>query len=88
MSPGARPTSVPSGILIHPTVRPQYTSVSVQTGQTGYNGPVAYGVPLRATVAQNTAINDARLAPTPKPEVEIRRKPHKRTRSTRHPIQL
>jgi len=29
-----------------------------------------------------TAINDARLAPTPKPEVEIWRKPHKRTRST------
>jgi len=26
-----------------------------------------------------TAINDAQLTPTPKPEVEIRRKPHKRT---------
>jgi len=26
-----------------------------------------------------TAINDARLAPTPKPELEIWRKPHKRT---------
>jgi len=33
-------------------------------------------------------INDARLAPTPKPEVEIRRKPHKRTRSTWLPIRL
>ena len=26
MSPGMRPTSVPSGILIHPTVSPQYTN--------------------------------------------------------------
>jgi len=25
--PGPRPTSVPSGILIHPTVCPQYTNV-------------------------------------------------------------
>jgi len=28
MSPGPRPTSVPSGILIHPTVWPQYTNVT------------------------------------------------------------
>ena len=40
MSPGTRPTSVPSGILIHQTVWPQYTNVTgTQTGQT-YNGPV------------------------------------------------
>jgi len=39
MSPGLRPTSVPSGILIHPTVCSQYTNVTdrqdKQTGQTG-----------------------------------------------------
>jgi len=46
MSPGPRPTSVPSGILIHPTVWPQYTNVTDRTditdrtGQTN-NGPVA-----------------------------------------------
>ena len=35
MSPGTRPISVPSGILIHPTVWPQYTNVTDrQTGQT------------------------------------------------------
>jgi len=28
MWPGPRPTSVPSGILIHPTVWPQYTNVT------------------------------------------------------------
>ena len=28
MSPGSRPTSVPSGILIHPTIWPQYTNVT------------------------------------------------------------
>jgi len=28
MSPGMRPTSVPSGILIHPAVCPQYTNVT------------------------------------------------------------
>jgi len=38
MSPGPRPTSVPSGILIHPTVWPQYTNdtdrqTDRQTGQ-------------------------------------------------------
>jgi len=27
-SPGPRPTSLPSGILIHPTVSPQYTNVT------------------------------------------------------------
>jgi len=33
---GPMPTSVPSGILIHPTVWPQYTNVTYrQTGQTG-----------------------------------------------------
>jgi len=31
MSPGPRPISVPSGILIHPTVWPQYTNVTDRT---------------------------------------------------------
>jgi len=33
--PGPRPTSISSGILIHPTVWPQYTNVTIQTD----NGP-------------------------------------------------
>jgi len=32
-SPGPRPTSLPSGILIHPTVWPQYTNVTRQDRQ-------------------------------------------------------
>jgi len=32
--PGPRPTSVPSFILIHPTVWPQYTNVTDRTGHT------------------------------------------------------
>jgi len=36
MSPGPRPTSVPSGILMHPTICPQYTNVTDR-----HNGPVA-----------------------------------------------
>jgi len=35
LSPGPRPTSVPSDILIHPTIWPQYTDVRQD------NGPVA-----------------------------------------------
>jgi len=36
LSPGPRPTSVPSGILIHPVVWPQYTNVTdSQDSQTG-----------------------------------------------------
>ena len=44
--PGPRPTSVPSGILIHPTVWPQYTNVSGrQTDRHDIqdNGPIAMG---------------------------------------------
>ena len=47
------PTSVPSGILIHPTVWPQYTNVTDrqdrQTDMTD-NGPIAHGEPLLVTV--------------------------------------
>jgi len=38
VSPGLRPTSVPSDILIHPTVWPQYTNVTHRQD----NGPVAW----------------------------------------------
>jgi len=44
MWPGLRPTSLPSGILIHPTVWPQYTNVTDKTDrQTDRqdNGPIA-----------------------------------------------
>ena len=33
MWPGPRPTSIPSGILIHPTVWPQYTNVTDRQGR-------------------------------------------------------
>ena len=47
MSPGLRPTSVPSGILIHPTIWPQYTVTDRQD-----NSLVAQGEPLLVRVAQ------------------------------------
>ena len=51
MSPGSRSTSVPSGILIHPTVWPQYTNVTaLQTGQTGQR---FRGIGRRRTVTCN-----------------------------------
>jgi len=37
ISPGPKPTSVPSGTLIHPAVWPQYTNVRDRTD----NGPIA-----------------------------------------------
>ena len=37
MLSGPRPITVPSGILIHPTIWPQYTNVTDRTGQ---NGPI------------------------------------------------
>ena len=68
MSPGPRPTSVPSGIPIHPTVWPQYTNVTDRTDRR----MVSY---IGWTVTRNgrpkPATNNYRLAPTPKPEVEI-----------------
>ena len=51
MSPGPRPTSTPSGILIHPTVLPQYTNVTDrQTGQTDNGHRI--GRTVLQTVAQ------------------------------------
>ena len=51
MSHGSRPTSVPSGILIHPAVC--HNTRTLQTGKTDreVNGPVAYGGPALVTVA-------------------------------------
>jgi len=42
MWPASRPISVPSGILIHPTVWPQYTDVTDRID----NSPIAYGEPF------------------------------------------
>ena len=39
---GPRPISVPSGILIHPTIWSQYTNVTDRTD----NGPITQGEPL------------------------------------------
>jgi len=47
MPPGPRPNSVPSGILIYPTVWPQHTNVDRQD-----NGPVALDKLLLVTGAQ------------------------------------
>ena len=46
--PGARPTCVPSLIMIRPTVWPQYIDViDVTDRETGQdNGPIAYGEPF------------------------------------------
>ena len=41
LSPSPRLTSVPSGILIHPTVWPQYTNVTDSLRQDKHNGPIA-----------------------------------------------
>ena len=49
VSPGPRPTPVPSSILIHPTVWPQYTNVTDrQTGQRSHS----IGRTVLQTVAQ------------------------------------
>jgi len=42
MSPGPRPISIPSDILIHPTVWPQYTNVTDRQDI----GPLALGEPF------------------------------------------
>jgi len=42
MALGPRPTSMPSGILINPTVCPQYTNVTGRQDRQN-NGPVASG---------------------------------------------
>jgi len=46
ISPGPRPTSLPSGTLIHPTIWPQHTNVTDRHTDRTDNGPVAYGETL------------------------------------------
>ena len=58
----------PSGILIHPTVWPQYVNV---TDRTDWESSRSTGLTATCNGRPKPAINDAPLAPTPKPEVEI-----------------
>ena len=51
MWPGPRPTSVPSGILIYPTVWPQYANVTDRTDRIGQR-PDSIGRTVLQTVAQ------------------------------------
>ena len=51
MSPGPRPTSVPSGIFIHPTLWPQYTNVA---DTTDIDSAGQRSRSIGRTVAQNT----------------------------------
>jgi len=54
---GRGPTSIPSGIWIHPNVWPQYTNVTDrQTGQTD-NGPLAYVEPFYKRPLKNRRID-------------------------------
>jgi len=58
MWPGPRPTSVPSGILIHPTVWPQYTNVTDRTDrqtdrQTGQRSDRWQGEPFYKRSSNN-----------------------------------
>ena len=52
MWPGLRPTSVPSGILIHPAIWTQYTNVTDRQDRQD-NGPIAFGEPLLVMVPKN-----------------------------------
>jgi len=60
MSPGPRPTSTPSGILIHPTVG--HNTPTLQTEQTG-EWSRSEGRTVACNGRPKTAIIDARLAP-------------------------
>jgi len=55
MWPEPRPTSLPSGILIHPTTWLQYTNVTDRTGQTGQRSDMI-GRAVLQTVAQKPSI--------------------------------
>jgi len=54
MKPGPRPTSLPSGILIHPAVWPQYTNVTNtrQTDRTDIQRSDSIGRTVLQTVAR------------------------------------
>jgi len=53
--PGPRPTCMPSFILMHPTVWPQYTNVTDRTGQDRQTGQRSESI--RRTVLQTVAQN-------------------------------
>jgi len=61
MWPGPRPTYMPSFILIHPTVWPQYTNVTdrqtdrTEDRQTDH-GPIAEGEPFYKRSPQNCSL--------------------------------
>jgi len=63
----------------HPSPTLQQTGHSGQTGEWS----CSIGRTVTCNGRPKMAINDARLAPTPKREAEIGRKQHKWTRSTR-----
>jgi len=56
MWPGPRPTYVPSGILIHPTVWPQYTNVTNRQTDRTAQGSDSIGRTVLQTVAPKTVI--------------------------------
>jgi len=58
MSPWPRPTSVPSGILIHLTDWPQYTNATDRTGRTD-NGPIGQGKPLYKRSPKNPFVDNS-----------------------------
>ena len=57
MWPELRPTSVPSGILIHPTVWPQYNDVTDRTGQDRHRSD-SIGRTVLQAVAQLTCAQE------------------------------
>jgi len=62
--PGSRPTSVPSGILIHPTVWPQYSNVTDRTDRYD-NSPIVYSKPFYKWLPKNRATNLQRFSSRP-----------------------
>ena len=55
---GLRPTAVPSGILIRPTVRPQYTDVTDRIGQTTVRWHMANRFTDGRPIKQGSAVAD------------------------------
>ena len=57
MWPGPRPTSIPSGILINPTVWPQYANVTDTQDRTDRQRSNRIGRPFFQTVAQKSSLH-------------------------------
>jgi len=66
MWPGPMPTCMPSFILIHQTVWPQYTNVTDRQDRTGQtdNGPIAYGEPFYKRSPDKTQTDGAKTEPS------------------------